>query len=141
MESSQTSNDIKRLEIAGLYSLSFLGYIMHLVLHNLLSHGLDPKVLAETAEMMKQPSMQFMMFAFAVLTVAPAILAYILKGKTAWKILSIFALVVVLLNGVHAILHLAQGDWMNGGTTFVLQMVPGIPALIWSFKLSKTIEG
>jgi hypothetical protein len=74
-----------------------------------------------------------------VLSVAPAFFAFILRGKTGWIILTIFALLVVLFNGFHSIAHLTQGDIMNGGTTFVLQMAPGIPAVIWSFKLLKTL--
>ncbi len=138
MENSKIAT--RRLEIAGLYTLSYLGYMTHLILHNLLAHGLDPKILAETAEMMKQPGMQIMMFVWSVLTLAPAFMAFIIKGKTGWKILSIFAVVIMLLNGLHAILHMAQGDIMNGGTTFVIQMVPGILAMIWSFKLTKSLE-
>lgn len=133
-------NDTRRLEIGGLYTLSFLGYMMHSILHNMLSHGMDPKVLAETAEMMKVPGTQIMIFVFAVLTLAPAFLAFVLRKKTGWKVLSILALVVLLLNGVHSIAHLAQGDIMNGGTTFVLQMVPGIWALVLSFKLSRKLD-
>lgn len=133
-------SDVRRLEIAGLYTLSFLGYIMHSVLHNLLAHGMDPSVLAEIAEMMKQPSTQIMMFVFTVITVAPAFMAFVMKGKTGWRILTVLALVVMLLNGLHSIAHIAKGDVLNGGTTFILQMVPGIVAVIWSFKFLKTFK-
>ncbi len=138
MENSKT--DTRRLEIAGLYILSYLGYMTHSILHNLLAHGMDPKILAETAEMMNQPSMQLMTFIWSVVTLAPAFMAFIIKGKTGWKVLSILAVIVMLLNGVHAVLHMAQGDVFNGGTTLVIQMVPGILALIWSFKLTKSLE-
>lgn len=134
------NNDARRLEIAGLYTLSFLGYIIHMVLHNVLAHGMDPKILAETAEMMKQPSIQIMMFVFTVITIAPAFVAFVIKGKTGWRILTILALVVMLLNGLHSIAHLVKGDILNGGTTFILQMVPGIMAVIWSFKYLKTFN-
>ncbi len=135
----KSKNDVRRLEIAGLYVLSYLGYMNHSILHNLLAHGMDPKILAETAEMMNQAGMQIMMFVWSVLTVAPAFMAFLVKGKTGWKILSILAAVVLLLNGVHSVLHMAQGDVFNGGTTFVLQMIPGILALVWSFKLTKSL--
>jgi hypothetical protein len=101
---------------------------------------MDPKILAETAEMMKQPSMQIMMFVFAVITVAPAFMAFVMKGTTGWRILTALALVVMLLNGLHSIAHVAKGDILNGTTTFVLQMVPGIVAVVWSFKLLKTFK-
>ena len=113
---------------------------MHSVLHNLLAHGMDPKMLTEIAEMMKQPSTQIMMFVFAVITIAPAFMTFVIKGKTGWRILTILALVVMLLNGLHSIVHIAKGDILNGGTTFILQMVPGILAVIWSFKLLKTFD-
>lgn len=139
-DSTVLDSGVRRLEIAGLYTLSFLGHIMHSVLHNLLAHGMDPKILAETAEMMKQPSMQIMMFLFAVISVAPAFMAFLMKGKKGWRILAILALVVMLLNGLHSIVHMAQGDILNGATTFVLQMVPGIMAVVWSFKFLKTFN-
>jgi hypothetical protein len=138
--STVSDGSVRRLEIAGLYTLSFLGYIMHSVLHNLLAHGMDPKVIAETAEMMKQPSMQIMMFVFAVISVAPAFMAFVMKGKTGWRILAFLALVIVVLNGVHSIAHMARGDILNGGTTFVLQMAPGIVAVVWSFKFLRTFN-
>ncbi len=136
----EIKKDIRRLEIAGLYTLSFLGYLMHSILHNMLSHGMDPKILDEIASMMKQPGMQIMIFIFVVMTIAPAFMSFVMKSKTGWKTLSVLALIVMLLNGVHSLLHLAQGDILNGGTTFVMQMVPGILALIWSFKFLKTFN-
>lgn len=51
--SQQLQNDNRRLEIAGLYSLSFLGYLLHMIMHNILAHGMDPKKIAEMGEMMK----------------------------------------------------------------------------------------
>jgi hypothetical protein len=89
------NNNVMRLEIAGLYTLSFLGFIIHMVLHNVLAHGMDRRILA------------------------------------------ILALVIMLLNGLHSIAHVVQGDILNGSTTFILQMVPGIMAVIWSFKYLK----
>lgn len=139
-QSDYPAHVINRLDIAGLFTLSFLGYIMHSVLHNLFAHGKDPKVLAETAEVLKLPSTQIMMFVFVILAVAPAFMAFVFRGKTGWRILTILALVIIVLNGLHSISHIAQGDFMNGGTTFVLQMVPGVLAVIWSFKFLKTFN-
>ena len=140
MDRSKSDNrDVRRLEIAGLYTLSFFGFMIHMVLHNVLSHGMDPKIVAETASMMKQSSTQIMMFVFTVLSIAPAFMAFVIKGKTGWRILTTLALVLMILNGLHSIAHIAQGDVLNGGTTFILQMIPGIVAVIWSFKYLKDL--
>jgi predicted membrane channel-forming protein YqfA (hemolysin III family) len=128
------TNEIKRLEIAGLFTLSFLGSIMHSVIHNLLSHGMDPKIIAEAAEMMKQSPMQIMFFVFTVLGAAPAFMAFVFKGKICWRILTVLAVVLLALNGVHYISHIMKGDLLNGATTFVLQIMPGIVGVIFSFK-------
>ncbi len=139
-EDSIYANDIKRLQIAGLFTLSFLGSILHTVIHNLLSHGMDPKIIAETAQMMKQPTMQILFFVFTVLGAAPAFMAFIFKGKTCWRIITILAMVVLAVNGIHYISHMLQGDVMNGGTTLVLQIVPGIVGVIFSFNYLKTFK-
>jgi len=139
-EYSSHINELKRLQIAGLFTLSFIGSIMHTIIHNLLSHGMDPKVIAETAEMMKQPIMQIMFFVFTVLGVAPAFMAFVFKGKTCWRILTILAMILLAVNGMHYINHMLKADVMNGGITLVLQIVPGIVAVILSFKYLGTFK-
>ncbi|PIE70045.1 MAG: hypothetical protein CSA22_09925 [Deltaproteobacteria bacterium] len=139
-EDATYANDIKRLQIAGLFTLSFIGSIMHTVIHNLLSHGMDPKIIAETAQMMKQPTMQIMFFVFTVLGAAPAFMAFVFKGKTSWSVLTILAMVLLALNGMHYISHMLKADVMNGSTTLVLQLVPGIVGVVFSFNYLKIFK-
>jgi hypothetical protein len=141
MEGTQFSKrDVRRLEIGGLFTLSFLAYIIHMVIHNMMTHGMNPQMLAETAEMMNQPSMKIMMLVWSIVTVAPAFLAFVLRGKNGWRVITVLAVIVMALNGIHSILHIAQGDLFNGGSTFILQMVPGVWALVWSFGILKMFK-
>jgi len=134
------ADEIKRLEAAGLFTLSFLGSIMHWVIHNLLSHGMDAKIIAEAAEMMKQPTMQIMFFVLTVLGATPGFMAFIFKGKTCWRLLTALAIVLLTLNGIHYIIHIMNGDVLGGVTTFVLQMVPGLAGVLFSFKYIGSIN-
>lgn len=137
---SQSSYDIIRLEAAGLYTLSFFGYILHLVLHNTMSHGMDPAKLSEAAAMMTKPSVLTMFFVWNILTILPAVLAFVLKGRKSWWFIAILSTLIFLANAAHSIAHLNQGDIFNGGNTLVIQCVPMLWALVLSFKLARNLE-
>ncbi len=133
------ANELKRYQVAGLFTLSFLGSIMHVIIHNLLAHGMEPRLLAEAVQMMKEPTMQIMFFVFTVLGAAPAFMAFVCRGKTSWRILVILAIVMLALNGIHYIDHMIKGALMNGGTTLVLQLVPGIFGVMFSLQYLKSL--
>ncbi len=134
-----TQKDISRLKIAGLFTISFFGYVLHMVIHNTMSHGMDPAKLKEMSTMMAKPEILAMFFTWNILTILPAFLAFILKGKRSWWFIAIFGTLVALLNAWHSIAHLIQGDIFNGSNTLVMQMVPAIWAVVLSFKHAREL--
>lgn len=130
----------KQLKIAGLHTISFFGYVLHIAIHAMLAPGMDAALLNETMQMLKEPSSMVMMVVFTILSLLPALFSYIFKSKNGWKVIAIFGLIMAVLNGLHACAHIIQGDILNGLTTFVVQVPPAIIAVVMSFKLLKLFE-
>jgi len=129
-----------QMRIAGLHTISFFGYVLHIGLHAMLAPGMDPKLLEETMNMMNQPASIAMMIFFTVFTLLPALFSYIFKSKNGWQLIAIIGLISLVLNGLHAIMHASQGDFMNGTATFLVQVPAALVAVLWSFKLVKVLK-
>jgi len=132
---------ITRLETAGLYGLSFFGYTLHMVIHNMTVHGMESAKLAEMAAVMSRPSMLAMFFVWNAATILPAFLSLILKRQKSWWFIAIFGTLILLTNTAHSIAHLIQGDIFNGSNTLVMQSIPMLWAVILSFRLARDLEG
>lgn len=130
----------RRLQIAGLHTFSFFGYVLHIAIHALMAPGMDKALLEETMRTMNGSSGIAMMIFFTLLTALPAFLCYIFQSKNGWKIIAAVGLISVVLNGLHAGAHIAQGDVMNGVITFIMQVPAAVIAVVLSFKLVKQIE-
>ena len=123
----------QQLRVAGLHTLSFFGYALHISIHALMAPGMDKALLDETMKTMQATSGVLMM-------ILPAIFAYVFTSKKGWQATAIIGLISVVLNGLHACAHIAQGDLMNGIITFLLQVPAAVIAVLWSFKLLKAFN-
>lgn len=130
----------RRLQIAGLHTFSFFGYALHIAIHAMMAPGMDKALLEESMRMMNETSGIAMMIFFTLLTALPAFLSFIFKSKNGWKVIAVVGLISVVLNGLHAGAHTAQGDIMNGVITFFMQVPAALIAVVLSFKLVKQIE-
>ncbi len=129
-----------QLKVAGLHTISFFGYVLHIAIHAMMAPAMDKAMLDESMRMMSETSGVLMMILFTVFTILPAFLSYILKSKNGWRAIAIVGLISVVLNGLHAAAHTAQGDVMNGVTTFLVQIPAAVIAVIMSFKILKFFE-
>ena len=130
----------QQLRVAGLHTLSFFGYALHISIHALMAPGMDKTLLDETMKTMQATSGVLMMILWTVFTILPAIFAYVFTSKKGWQATAIIGLISVVLNGLHACAHIAQGDLMNGIITFLLQVPAAVIAVLWSFKLLKAFN-
>jgi hypothetical protein len=136
----QSKSDIRRLEIAGLYTLGFFGYVLHMVIHNTMAHGMDADMLREMTAMMEKPAILTMFFVWNIFTILPAFLSLLLKGRRGWWFIAVFGLLVLLANAWHCIAHMMQGDIFNGGNTLVMQIIPSAWAVALSFAYAKSFN-
>ena len=152
-------NYFKRVRIAGLFIISFLGGMVHMALHSHFAEGklfgwaeslmnalqAEGASLTSVAEAAKLPDLEMMsggMFYIAVLwfvlLILPAFLL-LLTEKRAWRwVTAIVGLVMTLVGIMDGIGHITMpGQIPLGLSGLILGSIPGIIAVILAFGWAK----
>lgn len=157
-----TGNFFKRIQIAGLFIISFLGMMVHMALHShfaegklfgwaesllnaLKAEGATLKSVAATARLPELKMMSGGMLYVAVLWFAlmllPAFLV-LLTEKRAWRwVTAIVGLVMTLMGIVDGIGHMTMpGQIPLGLSGLITGSIPGIIAVVLAFSWAKAKE-
>ena len=152
----------KRMQIAGLFIISFLGMMVHMALHSHVAEAelfgwaesllnalkADGATLALVADSAKLPSLEFMsggMMYIAVLwfalMVLPAILP-LLTEKRAWRWVTAIVGLVMTLGGIlDGFGHMfTPGQTAMGLSGLIIGSIPGIIAVVLAFGWAKSRE-
>ena len=152
-------NYFKRIQIAVLFIISFLGGMVHMALHSHFAEGkifgwaeslmnalkTEGATVASIAEVVKLPDLEMMsegMLYVAVLCfvlmVLPAILP-LLTEKRAWRwVTAIVGLVMTLMGIIDGIGHITMpGQIPLGLSGLILGSIPGIIAVVLAFDWAK----
>lgn len=116
----------KRVQIAGLFIISFLGSVAHMLMHSLFP--------PEAAEAMMPWMKWFMVFYFALLLL-PSFLALVANAK-AWRwITAILGALMVAMVLFDSLGHMFQPDQLALGlSSFLIGGGAGVVAVILAFK-------
>ena len=152
----------KRMQIAGLFIISFLGMMVHMALHSHVAEAelfgwaesllnalkAEGATLALVADSAKLPSLEFMsggMMYIAVLwfalMVLPAILP-LLTEKRAWRWVTAIVGLIMTLGGIlDGFGHmLTPGQTAMGLSGLIIGSIPGIIAVVLAFGWAKSRE-
>jgi len=162
MEGKMNENYFKRVQIAGLFIISFLGGMVHMALHSHFAEGklfgwaeslmnalqAEGATLTSVAEAAKLPELEMMsggMFYIAVLwfvlLILPAFLL-LLTEKRAWRwVTAIVGLVMTLGGLMDGVGHLTMpGQIPLGLSGLVIGSIPGIIAVALAFGWARAKE-
>jgi hypothetical protein len=160
MEEKMNENYFKRLQIAGLFIISFLGMMVHMALHSHVAESelfgwaenllnalkAEGATLALVAPSAKLPTLEFMsggMMYVAVLwfalMIVPAILP-LLTEKRVWRWVTVIVGFVMALGGImDGIGHMTMpGQTAMGLSGLIIGSIPGIIAVVLAFGWAKS---
>jgi hypothetical protein len=152
----------KRVQIAGLFIISFLGGMVHMTLHSHFAEGelfgwaegilnalkAEGATLASVADAVELPELEMMnggMFYVAVLwfvlMILPAFLL-LLTEKRAWRwVAAVVGLVITLAGIMDGIGHMTMpGQIPLGLSGLIMGSIPGIIAVVLAFSWTKAKE-
>lgn len=136
--------DVKRFEAAGLFTLCFLGGVIHTLTHTFvlitqvadkLMHG--GKLLDELLKTYQGTGPLVMFAVWFGAAMLPIFLALVLKSKKGYWVTTIVGAFVVLANIAHAIGHISIGDVTNGIANLVMSGVTGLWAVVFMLQLAR----
>ena len=162
MEEKMNENYFKRVRIAGLFIISFLGGMVHMALHSHFAEGklfgwaeslmnalkTEGATLTSVAATAKLPELEMMsggMFYVAVLwftlLILPAFLL-LLTEKRAWRWVTAIVGLVITLGGImDGIGHITMpGQIPLGLSGLIMGSIPGVIAVVLAFGWAKAKE-
>ena len=162
MEEKMNENYFKRVRVAGLFIISFLGGMVHMALHSHFAEGklfgwaeslmnalkTEGATLTSVAATAKLPELEMMsggMFYVAVLwftlLILPAFLL-LLTEKRAWRWVTAIVGLVITLGGImDGIGHITMpGQIPLGLSGLIMGSIPGVIAVVLAFGWAKAKE-
>ena len=151
----------KRVQIAGLFIISFLGGMVHTALHShfaegkifgwaeslmnaLKAEGATLKSVADAARLpeikMMSGGMMYVAVVWFALMIVPAILP-LLTEKRAWRWVTAIVGLVMTLGGIFdAISHMTPGQVPIGLSGLIIGSIPGVIAVVFAFGWARAGE-